>query len=537
VVSAVLPPAGRRLAWLAEMLPEVSPQGATAASLAVGLLLVPIARGLRRRKRRAWVAAVVLLAASMVLHLLRERQIGEVLLAAALLGVLWVGRREFTAVAETGTRRRALTALLVLLVVDMVVGLSMIGARALAEPADVPARLWHVLTGLVGLPGPVQFVSRAADTQVSLSLAALGLLTVGAPLVVFLRSPRGGPARAAAQEARLRALVGRYGGLDSLGYFGLRADKAVVFAPSGKAAVAYRVVGGVSLAAGDPIGDPEAWPAAIDTWLDEARRHAWTPAVLGCSEAGAEVLARFGLDAWELGDEAILEVPGFTLEGRAMRSVRQAVARVERAGYRAEITRVAELDAPTAQEVQGAARGWRGEEIERGFSMALGRLADPVDPDNVVAVGRDGTGSIRGVLQFVPWGPTGLSLDVMGRDRCADNGLVELLVTSSVRWCAERGVDRLSLNFAVARSVFARGERIGSGPMLRLTRRLLLFASRFWQLESLYRANAKYRPIWEPRYLVFPTARDVPSIAVAALRAEAFLIRPRPFRRHPLTLG
>ena len=61
----------------------------------------------------------------------------------------------------------------------------------------------------------------------------------------------------------------------------------MIFSKTGKAAVTYRVVGTVSLAAGDPIGDPEAWPGAIDAWLAEARSFGWTPAVLGASERGA----------------------------------------------------------------------------------------------------------------------------------------------------------------------------------------------------------------------------------------------------------
>jgi lysyl-tRNA synthetase class 2 len=81
----------------------------------------------------------------------------------------------------------------------------------------------------------------------------------------------------------------------------------------------------------------------------------------------------------------------------------------------------------------------------------------------------------------------------------------------------------VSLNFAVLRSVFARAEELGAGPVLRVWHRLLKAASRLWQIESLYRANAKYQPDWKPRYLCFPTARDLPRIAVAVLSAEAFL--------------
>jgi lysyl-tRNA synthetase class 2 len=130
------------------------------------------------------------------------------------------------------------------------------------------------------------------------------------------------------------------------------------------------------------------------------------------------------------------------------------------------------------------------------------------------------------MLNLVPWGSDGLSLDLMRRDRGAENGIVEHMVAALWRACPELGVRRFSLNFAVFRSVFARGERLGAGPVLRLWRSLLIALSRFWQIESLYRANAKYQPAWEPRFLCFRRAGDLPRIGTAALRAEAFLVAP-----------
>jgi lysyl-tRNA synthetase class 2 len=97
------------------------------------------------------------------------------------------------------------------------------------------------------------------------------------------------------------------------------------------------------------------------------------------------------------------------------------------------------------------------------------------------------------------------------------------MIVSAVEEAASLGVTRVSLNFAVLRSVFARADELGAGPVLRLWHRMLMMASRLWQIESLYRANAKYQPVWQPRYLCFPTARDLPRIAVAVLSAEAFL--------------
>ena len=98
------------------------------------------------------------------------------------------------------------------------------------------------------------------------------------------------------------------------------------------------------LASGDPLGDPEAWPGAIHAFLDEAARHAWVPAVMGCGELGAEVWCREGeLTALELGDEAVVDVADFCLKGRSMRNVRQMVHRVERTATWLEVRRIGDI--------------------------------------------------------------------------------------------------------------------------------------------------------------------------------------------------
>ena len=124
--------------------------------------------------------------------------------------------------------------------------------------------------------------------------SGLGVFTLVVTIYLFLRSDRPRPGLAVADAARIRELLDRYGDRDSLGYFALRDDKSVIWSPSGKAGICYRVVSGVMLASGDPLGDPEAWPGAIAEFLSEAARHAWRPAVMGCSELGAEVWCREG---------------------------------------------------------------------------------------------------------------------------------------------------------------------------------------------------------------------------------------------------
>ncbi|MDT7802052.1 MAG: lysyl-tRNA synthetase, class [Actinomycetota bacterium] len=325
------------------------------------------------------------------------------------------------------------------------------------------------------------------------------------------------------EELRVRQLLAEHGEDDSLGYFATRRDKSVVFAPNGRAAVTYRVLGGTSVASADPIGDPEAWPDAVRAWLDETRTYGWTPGVLGASERGAKAYTGAGMRALEIGDEAVLDVREFSLAGPERRSVRQAVKRIERAGYTSRVRRHGEIPDGEMAELLARAQAWRGAETERGFSMALGRLGDPSDGRSVMVEAYDAAGELRGLLSFVPWGRRGLSLDLMRRDRDAENGLNEYMIAEVVAAGQVLGAQRISLNFAMFRAVFSEGERIGAGPVLRAWRGILSVASRFFQLESLYRSNAKYGPEWEPRFLCYSSARRLPRVGIVAGALEGFV--------------
>jgi len=508
------------------------PSAAFAAFLAVTM---------GRRKRAAWIFNLVLATPTAALYVyamffaeFRDHFFNWLSTAATVLLVLGLllGRQEFYA---KGDRKNPRLAALVLLgggAVAVAVGTLLASVFGTVAQSTIVDRILYTLLRIGSLAGEDEapdglVVPHWVGIIINLMSLALFLLT----LYALFRSPRGRWLHSPEDELRLRALLDKHGERDSLGYFALRRDKAAVWSATGKSAITYRVVSGVVLASGDPIGDYEAWPGAIDAFLELARRHAWVPAVMGCSELGATIWRReAGLDALELGDEAIVEVADFTLEGRSMRGVRQAVARVERAGYTVRVQRAREMEPEEFAQVPRVAAAWRGAAVERGFSMALSRLGDPADGDCVLVTAYQ-DGVLRGVLNFVPWGRDGLSLDLMRRDRSSDNGLNEFMIAKLIQAAPDLGVKRLSLNFAVFRSALERGERIGAGYLLRMWRGVLVFVSRWFQIESLYRFNVKFRPEWEPRFISFPTSRDLPRIAVAALEAEAFLVRPKPLQR------
>ena len=532
ILSILAPAARRRLepaAWLG--LPVEASLVGTVVLATAGFGLILLATGLRRRKRRAWQLAVLLCVVIIASHALGRHPLAPLVVAVVLLVGLLLTRREFDAVPDPVGRFLALRLVLQLLSAGFVIVTAMlvfVRPTFLVGRPSIGEKLAHAALSLIGVDGPVDFrIDWYDDLTAAVGLTfGVGALVLGGYFLLRSAEPR--PQLGEAEDAGVRALLAGHGRADSLVYFALRRDKSVVFSESGKAAVAYRVVAGVALASGDPLGDVEAWPGAIEAFVAVCRRYGWVSAVLGCSETGARVWSReAGLDALELGDEAVVDVATFSLQGRAMRTVRQAVSRIKRAGYETTVRRLRDVPDDELATLRACVARWRGGPDERGFSMALSRAGDAAaDPEAVVVVAAL-EGSPKGLLQFVPWGTEGLSLDLMIRDPAvSENGLNELLITDLLAACRGLDVSRVSLNFAVFRSALERGERIGAGPVARLWARLLRIASRWWQIETLYRFNARFAPAWVPRFLVFDAVRDLPRIAVAAFEAEGYGGRP-----------
>ena len=366
------------------------------ANLAYAVFLLLLAAAIGARKKVAWWLVVIYLGLLFLLDVLlisvtEWAWIPNGVFCALVLAVLILARKQFYAQTRKGAFRRAVGVLCLGLAAGVLVGWGLVELFPDTLPRG-QRLLWATNRVFGGLASSGQFDgSPPRPLYFLLGLfGAIALLTAASTL---FRSQRMEAALHGDEEPRIRALLGAYGRQDSLGYFATRRDKAVVFSPNGKAAVTYRVEAGVALASGDPVGDTGAWGPAIDAWLDIARKYAWAPAVMGASEDGATAYARHGLGAIQLGDEAILNVAKFDLDGRDMRVTRQAVRRVARTGATTRVRRHSALTDEEMQQIIDRADAWRDTETERGFSMALDRLGDPADGDCLLVEAFDADGA------------------------------------------------------------------------------------------------------------------------------------------------
>jgi lysyl-tRNA synthetase, class II len=505
-------------------------------NLVYAAVLIAVGIALRRRLRAAWwifvIWWIILPQLARIFSIIAGGpllQIAGLVIMSAVLVIVWRAKAQFQAHGRLRNLVAAIICFLVGSAVILVLGTWLV--TTFGTTPDLTTAALHVVDKLLGEVGLVRADEVHSPLWVTILLDVMGAVTILSSTYLLFKAPPETHTLSAADEARVRTLLRSFGDWDSLGYFATRRDKSIVWdtgdPATARAGVSYRVVGSVSLVSGNPVGDPQHWEAAIEQWRAKSRAHGWSLAVMGAGEQGAEAYIEAGLTAFEIGDEAILDMRSFSLNGPGMKSVRQSVSRLQRRGYTTTMVRHGDVDPVHFEELSAAASRWRGDGgDERGFSMALGRLGDPLDSQCVLVEAHDGEGHLRGFLSFVPWGRNGLSLDLMRRDPTADNGLVELMVASLAERAAAFGIGRVSLNFAMFREAFERGAELGAGPIARLWRQALVLASRNWQLESLYRSNAKYQPEWQPRYICFEYTSDLPRVGTAAGSAEGFLTRP-----------
>jgi lysyl-tRNA synthetase class 2 len=454
-----------------------------------------------------------------VLHVVKGLDVEETVAALVVLGYLVSKRDTFTVAADVPSVTRALLTAAAGGVAAVLIGT----VTALWIPDGSGMPVWRAIEAvaerLVGIDAIA--IPGRRDRFLTPSLAGAGLalgLMVG--WLVFRPVARG--RRGADRDmVRARDIVAAHGG-DTLAYFALRDDKQHFFWQG--TLVTYAVHNGVCLVSPDPIGPAAERSGAWRAFREFADAHGWAVAVMAAGEEWLPTYHATGMRDLYVGDEAVVDIRRFNLDGGRNKGLLQAVNRVAKYGYTLELFDPAHLEPGLERQLRSLMTESRRGELERGFSMTLGRVFSPEDAGLLLAVCFGPDGTPVAFCQYVPAPDIeGFSLDLMRRSETDEhpNGLTDFVVVRTIEHLRERGMHGLGLNFAVMRSVLAAedGDRgIGS----RMQRTVLGWLSESMQIESLWKYNAKFDPEWRPRYAVYDAAGTFLPSAIAVAKAESF---------------
>ncbi len=470
-----------------------------AGTIALGILVLFVARALARGKRQAWLLSLLMLAISLVggLHERSPRQ--SLLIMATLLILLVALAPFFSTRSDTWASVRGYIALAL--------------GGWVTWGHDFVRHLWRV--GHLHLPR----ISTSL-ILVPLRFLAYGILAYG---VWQLLRPVLSAHQCARDERERAAEVVRHYGCLSTAHFALGYDKSYFWSKSRRSLIAYRVTWGVALALADPIGPAEERDELLTAFFAFCRTQDWTVALYQVSPAVRSFGKQRGLFGLKIGEDAIVELDTFTLQGKIGAPVRHAVARAKRGGVTIRLFHGEPLPASIVSEMKRVSTAWLSKQAAKTqFGFSMGRFPMDWSPSllTAVALGSDGR-----VQAFVTWTPlyagNGWALDNIRRGLYAEPGAMELLLAESMSWAKEQGYRRMSLGLVPLAGLCSSapdGQTPDSATTQLLERSADYLHRRGLLLgnyRSLHAFKGKFQPAWEARYLVTREGRSMPQILSA----------------------
>jgi phosphatidylglycerol lysyltransferase len=481
-----------------EALAEVVPLGVIEVShflgSIAGVLLLLVAWGLRRRLDGAYLATLAILTAGAVLSLLRGLHVEQAAIMALTLLALVPCRGAFYRRTALSAERFSTGWLLA--VAAVLLGVAWLGFFS-HRHVEYRNELWWRFVLAEDAP---RFLRATAGALILFVIVGVGQL---------LRASRQpAPASHTDELARARAIIAAAPDAPVTANLALLGDKHFLFSASGRSFIMFGVQGSSWIAMGEPVGPADERQEILWQFREFCDRHGAWPAFYHVTPESLPQFVELGLTFQKLGEEGIVPLADFAVEGIKHKGLRYTLRHLRREGCRFEIVPVDEV--PAILDRLGAiSTEWlRTKNVrEKGFS--LGRF----DPDYVrnfpVALVRVAGRIVAFANLWTGHGHRELSVDLMRHVRDAPNSIMEYLFLELMLWGKEQGYDRFSLGMVPLAGL----ERRRLAPLWSQAGAFLFrYGEHFYNFQGLLRFKAKFGPVWEARYLAAPGGFVLPRV-------------------------
>lgn len=311
-------------------------------------------------------------------------------------------------------------------------------------------------------------------------------------------------------------------GAGTLGWISTWDNRLYWISESGEEGFAYLAHNGVALTVGDPAAAPDRVDAAVKEFATFCTRSGLSPALYSVHSPTQQAAKKLGWNSWQVAEEAIIDLSSLAFTGKKFQSIRTALNQANKHGITARWTSFDQILLAEWTQIVEISEGWVSDKSLPEMGFTLGGLEELKDPETRILLAVDESGFVHGVTSWMPvyreGTVIGLTLDFMRR-RNGDGvfpASMEFLIASAAQDAKEEGFEILSLSGAPLAHSDPTAERTG------LDRLLDYLGGRMEPLygfRSLLTFKAKFRPVFEPMYLVIPDSGRLASIGLAVAHA------------------
>jgi phosphatidylglycerol lysyltransferase len=519
LLSSVTPALPERVKVLEGVFPFELRAGGHIFAAVSGFLLLTLATNLLRRKRIAWMLTVALLSVSILSHLIKGLDYEESLLAGVLLGQLLIMQSVFTAQSDHPSIVQGIRVLIGALLFTLAYGTSgfFLLDKNYSVNFDLSSALVQTLAMFftednAGLKPTTQFGRFFAN-----SIYVIGAVTLIYGIAMLLRPVFLRSGATVTEQQRAKEIVERYGH-SSLARFTLFDDKAYYFSPSGQSVISYVAKGRGAIALGDPIGPLEDRHETIAGFQNFCARNDWYPAFYQTLPNDLMLYQTLGMQTLQIGEEAIVDLKQFTLDGKAGKNLRSAINRLTKSGHSVEFHQPS-LSNELLKDLKIISDEWLQMMHGSEKKFSLGWFDKNYLRECKVAVVRTPNGNISAFANIVPeYQLNDVTIDLMRRKQEIENGTMDFLFISLFQHFKEQGYDGFNLGLSALSGVgiAERSPKIEKGIHY-----LYEHLNHFYNFKGLHEYKDKFHPQWEPRYLIYPSLVALPDVVVGLIRADS----------------
>ncbi len=518
VLSAVTPALPERLMWLDQVLPFELRASGRVFSAVTGFMFLTLASNLLRRKRLAWLLVVGLLMVSIVSHLLKGLDIEEALLSGVLLGQLVLMKNVFTAQSDRPSIAQGTRVLIGSLLFTLAYGTAgfFFLDREYAQTFNLGEALGQTLALFFTGNADLQPTTRLGRFFVN-SVYIIGAATLFYALWMLLRPVLFRGSATAAERQQAQTIVEQYG-RSSLARFALLSDKSYYFSPSGRSVIAYVPKGRGAIALGDPIGPRADRKEAIAGFQQFCARNDWHPSFYQTLPDDLNLYKAQGFQIAKIGEEAIVDLHQFTLEGKAGRKLRAPVNKLAKQGGHVQFYQPP-LTADLLKTLRTISDEWLSHMHGSEKQFALGWFDNAYIGDCEVVTVETAAGEVVAFANIVSeYQLNDITIDLMRHKADVDRGTMDVLFVSMFQHFKSAGYDGFNLGLSALSGV---GTRPDAPRLEKGLRYLSEHLERFYSFQGLHEYKDKFHPRWEPRYLIYPNLVALPAVVTALIRADS----------------
>lgn len=481
--------------------------------LVTGLVLLTSSRQLWRGKHRAWQLVMVVLTVSLGAHPIKNGELLGLVLSLALVVALVLTASYFTARSDPV---RSNEGLLWLVLGEL--GVFVYGATGLflldndfVEQNGAGRSASQALRLLFLLPvNSIDTVNRHGRWFVE-SVRVLAILVLLVAIWHLLQPVIVRSTTSRSEHAVARRILDEHA-TTGLAYFHLLGDKQLFVARDERSLLSYRVVGGTAVVLGEPIGAADSCVLLAREFDEFCDLHGWRFAYHQVSPRGARLLEAIGLKVLKIGEEAVVDVETFSVEGSHRKRLRNKNRQLAKEGMVVEEL-AQPIDDTIMAELREVSDLWLADGGHRERTFTLGWFDPDYLRDTTVLVARSASGRIEAFVNILPpfRGSDG-NFDLMRRRPDSPNGVMDFLFVHLIERFRAEGMTGMTLGFAPLANIE------GDGMIARALRTLYESESAAFNFKGLYEYKSKWDPRWEARSLVYRSDLELPQIAFAVAR-------------------